>query len=47
MDKIDVSKVAASFGGGGHKNASGLSMRGEIPFVKEKVLEAFKNIFTN
>jgi len=45
LDKIDVSKIAASFGGGGHKNASGLSMRGEIPFVKEKVLEAFKNIF--
>jgi len=47
LDKIDVSKIAASFGGGGHKNASGLSMRGEVPFVKEKVLEAFKNIFTN
>jgi len=45
LDKIDVSKIAASFGGGGHKNASGLSMRGEISFVKEKVLEAFKNIF--
>jgi len=47
IDKVDVAKIAASFGGGGHKNASGLSMRGEISFVKQKVLEAFKNIFNN
>jgi phosphoesterase RecJ-like protein len=47
LDKVDVSQIAASFGGGGHKNASGLSMKGEIPFVKQKVLEAFKNIFNN
>ncbi|MCL1958260.1 MAG: bifunctional oligoribonuclease/PAP phosphatase NrnA [Spirochaetes bacterium] len=45
IDKVDVAQIAASFGGGGHKNASGLSMKGEIPFVKQKVLEAFKNIF--
>jgi phosphoesterase RecJ-like protein len=47
IDKVDVAQIAASFGGGGHKNASGLSMKGEIAFVKQKVLEAFKNIFTN
>jgi len=46
IDKIDVSKIAASFGGGGHKNAAGLSMKGEIPFVKQKILEAFKVVFS-
>jgi phosphoesterase RecJ-like protein len=47
IDKIDVSKIAAEHGGGGHKNASGLTMKGEIPFVKQKILESFKSIFTN
>jgi len=47
IDKVDVAQIAASFGGGGHKNASGLSMKGEISFVKQKVLEAFNNIFTS
>jgi len=47
IDKVDVAKIAASFGGGGHKNAAGLAMKGEIPFVKEKVLDAFKNVFDN
>ena len=27
-DKVDVSKVAGYFGGGGHKKASGLTMKG-------------------
>ncbi|MDR0442267.1 MAG: bifunctional oligoribonuclease/PAP phosphatase NrnA [Treponema sp.] len=44
-DKIDVAQIAASFGGGGHKNAAGLTMKGNVSFVKEKVLESFKNIF--
>ena len=44
-DKINVAEVASNFGGGGHKNASGLTMKGDIPYVKQKILEAFKNIF--
>ena len=44
-DKIDVAQIAARFDGGGHKNASGLTMKGDIPFVKNKMLEVFKNIF--
>jgi len=44
-DKINVMKIAVSFGGGGHKNAAGLSIKGEISNVKEKILESFKNIF--
>jgi len=47
IDKVDVAQIAASFGGGGHKNASGLSMKGEISFIKQKVLDAFRNVFNN
>jgi len=45
IDKVDVSQIAASLGGGGHKNASGLTMKGDIPFVKQILLDSFKNIF--
>jgi len=45
VDKIDVAQIAASLGGGGHKNASGLTMKGDLSFVKQKILESFKNIF--
>jgi len=45
VEKINVAEIAASFGGGGHKNAAGLTMKGDIPFVKKEVLESFKNIF--
>jgi phosphoesterase RecJ-like protein len=46
IDKVDVSQIAASFGGGGHKNAAGLTMKGDITFVKQKILESFKKIFS-
>jgi phosphoesterase RecJ-like protein len=45
IDKIDVSKISASLGGGGHKNAAGLAMKGEISSVKQKILISFNNIF--
>jgi len=44
-DSIDVARIAYDFGGGGHKNAAGLTMKGDIPYVKQKLLEVFKNIF--
>jgi len=47
IDKVDVSKIAAELGGGGHKNASGLTIRGEIAYVKQIMLESFKNAFIN
>jgi len=47
IDKINVSEIAASLGGGGHKNASGLTMQGDIPYVKQKMLEAFSNVILN
>lgn len=34
-DKIDVSKIAALFSGGGHKKASGFSVEGRIKLEKE------------
>jgi len=45
IDKINVAQIAAVFGGGGHKNAAGLSMKGDISFVKQKMLESFSNLF--
>ncbi|GBU28060.1 hypothetical protein R84B8_01618 [Treponema sp. R8-4-B8] len=45
LDKIDVSQIAASLGGGGHKNASGLTMKGDIPYVKQIMLDSFKKTF--
>ena len=45
IDKVNVSQIASSFGGGGHKNAAGLTMKGDISIVKQKMLESFKNIF--
>jgi phosphoesterase RecJ-like protein len=40
-DRIDVGSIAASFGGGGHRLAAGLLMKGELPDVKNKLVAAF------
>jgi phosphoesterase RecJ-like protein len=42
---VDVAAVAARFGGGGHKNAAGLSLAGTIEGIEPKILEAFSDIF--
>jgi len=47
VDNINVAQIAASFNGGGHKNASGLTMKGDISFVKQKMLVAFSECFIN
>jgi phosphoesterase RecJ-like protein len=44
-DQVDVSAVAASFGGGGHKNAAGLSAPGTIEEWKPRILAAFERVF--
>jgi phosphoesterase RecJ-like protein len=44
-DRIDVGAIAASFGGGGHKNAAGLSVRGVISDIKHGIIEAFGKVF--
>ncbi|CEM62580.1 bifunctional oligoribonuclease/PAP phosphatase NrnA [Treponema phagedenis] len=43
FDKIDVSVIAASFGGGGHKQASGLYIKGQINNLIPKFVKAFEN----
>jgi len=45
IDKIDVAQIAVSFGGGGHKNASGLTMQGTIPNIRQIMLESFSKFF--
>jgi len=45
IDEINVAQISSLFGGGGHKNASGLTMKGDIAYVKEIILNSFKNIF--
>ena len=42
LDKIDVAAIALSFGGGGHKQASGLYIEGTIEELMPKFVEAFK-----
>jgi phosphoesterase RecJ-like protein len=44
-DRIDVAAIAASFGGGGHKNAAGLSMPGTISDIQAQIIEAFARVF--
>ncbi|MCX7655186.1 MAG: bifunctional oligoribonuclease/PAP phosphatase NrnA [Treponemataceae bacterium] len=44
-DEIDVSLVAARFGGGGHRQAAGFLAKGTIPDLKETVVEVFGEFF--
>ena len=37
---VDVNEVAGRFGGGGHKNAAGARVRGDLARVRGDVLEA-------
>jgi len=46
LDPVDVSKIAESLGGGGHKNAAGASITGTIDEIIPKIPELFKNIFS-
>ncbi|MBL7151567.1 MAG: bifunctional oligoribonuclease/PAP phosphatase NrnA [Candidatus Omnitrophica bacterium] len=40
--RVDVNKIASFFGGGGHKNASGTTIRGKIDPVRNRVLRKIK-----
>jgi bifunctional oligoribonuclease and PAP phosphatase NrnA len=44
-ERIDVGSIAASFGGGGHRLAAGLLMRGKLEEVKERLIAAFEPWF--
>lgn len=43
-DKVDVSYVASKFGGGGHKNAAGLSTEGKIETLIPAIVKEFARI---
>ncbi len=47
LDKVDVSKIATNFGGGGHKQASGAYVEGFVDDLLPKVVEAFKSQMQN
>lgn len=46
-DSVDVAAVAARFGGGGHKQAAGLSAPGTIAELRDRILAAFGDVFCN
>jgi bifunctional oligoribonuclease and PAP phosphatase NrnA len=39
---VDVNDIAGRFGGGGHRNAAGARLRGELAVVRESVLSALE-----
>jgi phosphoesterase RecJ-like protein len=41
---VDVRSVAAAFGGGGHTNAAGCTVEGDLPSVRQRVLEAVERL---
>jgi phosphoesterase RecJ-like protein len=45
LDRIDVSIVASSFGGGGHRQASGLNIEGTIEALVPQFIAAFADQF--
>jgi len=42
--RVDVSRVASGFDGGGHRNASGCTLRGSIDDAKRRVFEALEKV---
>ncbi|MFQ5465900.1 MAG: bifunctional oligoribonuclease/PAP phosphatase NrnA [Thermodesulfobacteriota bacterium] len=40
--EVDVARVAERFGGGGHRNAAGFTIKGSLDEVKRKILETLK-----
>ena len=44
LDDVDVSLVASKFGGGGHKNASGMSCEGRIETLIPSIVKEFARI---
>jgi phosphoesterase RecJ-like protein len=41
-DRVDVGAIAAAFGGGGHRLAAGLFIRGRLEEVRDKLIAAFE-----
>ncbi|MDR2796209.1 MAG: bifunctional oligoribonuclease/PAP phosphatase NrnA [Spirochaetaceae bacterium] len=45
-NSVDVAKIAAVYGGGGHKNAAGAYVKGRIVELKSSVIGEFEKILT-
>jgi phosphoesterase RecJ-like protein len=45
--KYDVNKIAQFFGGGGHRTASGCTIKGSLTCARKKVLNKVKSAFNN
>ena len=45
-DVVDVSAIASKFGGGGHKNAAGLSTEGTLDTLLPKIISEFEKILS-
>jgi phosphoesterase RecJ-like protein len=43
-DAVDVAKIAAVFGGGGHKNAAGVYIKGRIADLRPRVVSEFEKV---
>jgi phosphoesterase RecJ-like protein len=41
---VNVEKIAKKFGGGGHVNAAGCTIKGNIDTIKLQILQAIKEI---
>ena len=37
--RVDVSKIAREFGGGGHRNAAGATIEGNLEDIKRRIFE--------
>ncbi len=46
-EAVDVSGIAASFGGGGHRLAAGLHLEGQVDDIVGKMIEAFAPVFSS
>jgi len=44
-DAVDVGKIALKMGGGGHKNAAGVLIKGTIEEIEKPLIEQFRPIF--
>ena len=42
--QVNVEKVAKKFGGGGHINAAACRIEGDIESIKNKIMEAIKEL---
>ncbi len=45
VERVDVSKIATVFGGGGHKKAAGAYIKGDIEQIKKRVIQEVEKQF--